>query len=614
MSDYISYFFYDTGQLFALFAVGLIWLGFTVIGAAFGPKERLAETDHLVGWALACFLFTLSGVFFKLPFTTIATILALGAFAGLCITWYRHGNILPEGTGRTLILGLPLLVLVSGMQGSQWDEFGTWLMIPRYMLETNTFPSTETPYLNAYATAYPYNWHYITFLASQVFGRLLESSGPLFNILLLFGFGLLIKRLFFIGAGKVSNSGHTYWSLTALCILAVTLLNPTFAQKIVLTSYAETSSAVVLGTAAVISWFILEALKSQNIRQAKMLALNLGLLLALLINLKQATLVLVILVILATLIIALRDPQIRLSHFVSLLPMIIAPAAIIYFTWRYYLTTELALSELSIQPFSNWAIGLIPQILAKMLIVLAKKGAYLALVVTLIIIGLRGFWRSETDLDRFAALATLIVLGYNTFLLFAYVTTFGKYDALRAASYWRYNMHLGGVLVAFTAYGSALLWQKTLWRFFDIRRIAWLPVVFVLAAPFIFAHKLRFDRVPSIIHYRGVGASVKSLVHSDDSIFISDPLGSGESSVITRFELGDLAQVQGWVSAFSPDKLKPLLAAINRPKTTAILVYSTIDEYDAALGLTLQPGQSHLLRRSGSGWHIVKSWIHQRKR
>ncbi len=613
MSNYISYFFYNTGQLFALLAVGLIWLGFTAIGAAFGPKERLAETDHLVGWALACFLFTLSGVFLKLPFTTIATILALGAFAALFTAWYRHGNILPEGTGQTLILGLPLLVLVSGMHGSQWDEFGTWLMIPRYMLETNTFPSTENSYANAYATAYPYNWHYITFLASHLLGGLLESSGPLFNILLLFGFGLLIRRLLFIGAGRSPGDGHVNWSLTALCILAVTLLNPTFAQKIVLTSYAETSSAVVLGTASVIAWFLLEALEGQNFSRAKMLALNLGLLLALLINLKQATLVLVILVILATLIIALRDPRIPLTHFVRLLPMIIAPAVVIYFTWRYYLTTELALSELSIQPFSKWPIGLIPQILAKMLLVLAKKGAYLALVVTLIIIGLRGFWRSETALDRFAALATLIVLGYNTFLLFAYVTTFGKSDALRAASYWRYNMHLGGVLVAFTAYGSALLWQKTLYRFFDIRRIVWLPVVLVLVAPFIFAHKLRFDRVPSIIHYRGVGASMKSLVHSDDSIFISDPRGSGESSTITRFELGDLAQIQGWVSAFSPDKLKPLLAAINTPKTTAVLVYSTFDGYEAALGLTLQTGRSHLLRRGGSGWHIVRSWIHQKK-
>ena len=483
MSNYISYFFYDTGQLFALFAVGLIWLGFTAIGAAFGRPKRLAETDHLVGWALACFLFTLSGVFLKLPFTVISIVLALGAFAALLTAWYRHGRILSKGTGQTLLLGIPLLLIASGMHGSQWDEFGTWLMIPRYMLETNAFPSAENPYANAYATAYPYNWHYITFLASHIFGGLLESSGPLFNILLLFGFGFLIRRLLFIGAGQNPDGGDVKWSLTALCILAVTLLNPTFAQKIVLTSYAETSSAVVLGTASVIAWFLLEALEGQNLRRAKMLSLNLGLLLALLINLKQATLVLVILVILAALIIALRDPRIPLIRFISLLPMIIAPAAIIYLTWRYYLANELALHELSIQPFSQWPIGLIPQILAKMLLVLAKKGAYLALVVTLIIIGLRGFWRSETAFDRFAALATLVVIGYNAFLLFAYVTTFGKTDALRAASYWRYNMHLGGVLIAFTAYSSAILWQKTFHRF-----IVWLPAVLVLLAPFIFAH------------------------------------------------------------------------------------------------------------------------------
>ena len=120
--------------------------------------------------------------------------------------------------------------------------------------------------------------------------------------------------------------------------------------------------------------------------------------------------------------------------------------------------------------------------------------------------------------------------------------------------------------------------------------------------------------MPSIIHYRSVGASMKTLVYPSDRIFVSDPRGSGESSVITKFELGDRAQVQGGVSAFSPDKLMPLLAAINKPKITAVLVHSTFDGYETALGLKLKPGQSHLLRRSESGWRVVKSWIHQKKK
>ena len=146
-----------------------------------------------------------------------------------------------------------------------------------------------------------------------------------------------------------------------------------------------------------------------------------------------------------------------------------------------------------------------------MLIVLSKKGAYLALVVVIVAFGLRGFWRSQTPFDRFAALIAMVVLGYNTFLLFAYVTTFGKFDALRAASYWRYNMHLGALVVAFAGYGGAQLWHQKLAGRFDIRRLAWLPIALVVIAPFGFAHKLRFDRTPMTVHIRDVGAAVAEI-------------------------------------------------------------------------------------------------------
>ncbi|MBT4934864.1 MAG: hypothetical protein HOL66_09780 [Rhodospirillaceae bacterium] len=42
----------------------------------------------------------------------------------------------------------------------------------------------------------------------------------------------------------------------------------------------------------------------------------------------------------------------------------------------------------------------------------------------------------RTPFDRLAIIVAAVFLGHNLFLLFAYVSTFGKFDALRAASYW----------------------------------------------------------------------------------------------------------------------------------------------------------------------------------
>lgn len=609
MSHYIGYFFEDSAQAVALLAVMGVWIGFTALGAACGGRMRLREIDHLIGWALVSFLFTLAGVFLHVPFTALAGVAAVCAAVGAIVAWRRERAILPPGIGRMIVLGIPLLLTVAAMRASQWDEFTDWLVIPRYLLEVDAFPSSEHPFSKATFSGYPYNWHFVSYLAGRLGGRLLESAGALSNVLLLFGFGLLVARLVLMGAGRYPEGEQLGWRLAAFSMLAVTLFNPTFAQKIVLTAYAETPSAVAVGTSAVLAWFMLEALAGREYDRARGLALSMGLVLALLINLKQATMVLAALVVLAALFVALRDRTVPLGRFIRLLPAIIGPAAVIYLAWRYHLASELTVRELSVRPFSGWYIDLIPQILAKMLVILSKKGVYLALAVIVVGLGLRGFWRSQTPLDRFAALAAMIFLGYNAFLLFAYVATFGEKDALRAASYWRYNMHLGALLVAFAGYGLALLWRTRFQHRFRPSRFGWLAVVLIVAAPFVFVKKLRFDREPMTAHFRVVGAGVAELAHLDDVIFNIDPLGSGESSAALTFELGERARFGGHISAFSGNRLQALKDSLARPNVNALIVHSSELGYEDVLGVETLPGRSYFLRRDdGGNWRIVKSW------
>ena len=611
MSHYLSLFIEGPEQLLALSAVALVWVGFVSIGAALGGRDRIAEVDHLTGWAAVSFLFTLPGVFLGASFLPLAVAAGVAAAAAAIFVWRRDGRILAPGLLRMLVLGMPLLVLAAAMKGSQWDEFTDWLVIPRYLLETDAFPSRDNPFSKAAFTGYPYSWHFVSYLAGRIGGRLLESAGALSNILLLFAFGLLVARLILMGAGRQPEGERIGWSLAGLAILASTLINPTFAQKIVLTAYAETASAVATATAGILAWFVLEALRAREYDRARRTALTLGLVLALLVNLKQATLVLFVLIVLAALILAVRDRDVPLGRFLRLLPLIVVPGVVIFLTWRFHLSAEMEARELSVRPFAGWYIDLIPQILTKMLIVLSKKGYYLALILLAVGFGVRGFVRSETSFDRFAALIAMIILGYNLFLLFAYVATFGKMDALRAASYWRYNMHLGGLVVAFSAFGGALLWRSRLSERWPLRRLAWLPVVLVIAAPFIFAGKLRFDREPMTVHYRNVGAQVAAMVSAEDRVFNADPKGSGESSAALTYELGERAHYGGHVSAFYGDRLKVVRDSLSRGTVTAIVVHSTIDGFEELLGLRLPARHSHLLKRAeGGSWRLAASWPH----
>ena len=610
--DYSRNFIESGDQFIALGAVALVWIGLMAIGAAVRGSERLREIDHLVGWSVVSLIFTGLGVFSTLTFPVIAAILGMGAFGAFVFVVRSGQGIGSVALVRALLLALPLLLLAAAMQGSQWDEFTDWLVIPRYMLETQAFPSISNPYPNATFSGYPYSWHFISYLSSLIAGRLLESAGALSNVFLLLAAATLLIRLIGQAIGDRELHRRPGWGLCALAVLVMTLVNPTFAQKVVLTAYADTPSAVVTGTAVIIAWFCIEALVGKDEQVARKHAISLGMLLLLLVNLKQATLVLAILIVGGFYIIALREPGVRFLSALKLGVYIVLPPVIIFLIWRYHLQSDPSnIRELSITPFSDWLIHLIPDILARMGLILSKKGYYLVLFVVLLGVGLKGFWRSKTPFDRFAALAMGIVLGYNLFLLFAYVTTFGKSDALRAASYWRYSMHLGMIIVAFTVFGLAKLWHERASGKFDISRLKWLAVVLMLAAPFVFAKKLRFDRVPTTVHYRHVGAAVSAMLNPKDKVFVTDPRGSGESAAILGFELRSGAKYGGFVGAFHADRIGPVKKILTGSDFTAMIVYSQVPEYQDLFQQKLDPKISYLLKRDvNAKWQVVKTWPH----
>jgi len=606
---YFGYFFENPAQIQSFLAVLAVWVGFWALGSLFGSRDRIREVDPIIGWAVVSLVVTIGGVFFTVPFTYSALVCAgFAVFAGRFV-WRREQRFLSVDFFKLVLLFGPLLMLVSAMRGSQWDEFSTWLIIPQYLIESDAFPTRDSELPGQALVAYPYSWHLVNYLASRLSGVFLENAGALFNVFLLTGFALLVLRLIVRGLDRDDLDGRAPWALIALAGLLVSLANPTFAQKVVLTAYADTASAVTTAMAAVLGWFMLEALGEDDDRSARRLAWQMGGIFLVLVNLKQSTLVLMVLVVAAVILVALRDPRIRTLDVVKLLPMVLVPPLAIYLAWRYHVNLELASGELSIRPYEDWTILLIPKILLAMLTVLAKKGLYLAMVAAIVVLGIRGFLRNRSAFDRFAALTAAVVLSYNAFLLFVYVAVFSESDPPRVYSYWRYNMHLGMLVVGFIAYGGATLWRTRLAGWVSVDRIAWLPVILILVAPVAFAHKIRFDTSPMIRHFRAVGAAVAEQVASADGVYVLDPTGSGESGVITGYELASRARLVGYLSAFHAEKAKIVRSVVKNPDVTLIIVHSMAPEAEGVFGQALDPTASYLLRRSGDqGWTVLGRW------
>ena len=607
--EYLGNFIGHSGQIIALASVALMWLGLTALGAYVGGPKCLRAASPFFGWAIVSSIFTLGGVFTPISFTAIGLTLAALAIPAGFLAYRRDGLLVPPGTKRVITLALPLLVLVSGMVGSQWDEFSNWLSTPRLLLEIHAFPTHENAHQGGNLIANPFGWHYINYMASSIGGQFIENAGALTNVLILITYSFVSIQLIRTGMGHEHDNSTPSWKLCAIGLLSTTLLSTTFAQKVVLTSYVDISTAALTGLAAVIGWYMLGALSDGKRKESLQLALQFGLLIALLVNLKQSTVAMAVIITGALFLAGLRDPKVKILDLISLLPRMVIPALIVYLTWRYYVLQELPGKEMHILPYSSWAIEYIPQILQKMLVVLSKKGAYFLLLLLVIGFGVRGMAFYRTPFDRFAVIAAAIFLGHNAFLLFSYVAAFGKNDALKVSSYWRYNMQLGMVGVAFGAYGAGILWQKYMRQLQWPNNISWLPVVLIILAPFIFANKLRFDRLQPVSHYRAVAKDLKGLLTKGNTLSVIDPQGSGESAIIARYELGGDEIYRGYLSVFHPLKKEEFRSSLNNQDYSHLLVHSQRSEWQDVLSVKMDDSHSYLLeaKRNG-GWRIIKNW------
>lgn len=608
MATYFGYFF-GGEQATTLPVVAVLWLGLAALGGLAAGRQAEKELWPFFGWGLVSLLFTAGGVLASVSFALMAWLSFAAATAAAVFVVRRDGTLLPADFGRQAILAAPLLLLAGAMLASQWDEFSHWLPSIRFLMETDGFPSRANPVTGTpILPAYPYNWPLLSFLAGKLSGTFLEGAGRIFNLLFLMMLGLLAARLAYRGAGR--DDAARGWTFAGLALLAATILNPAFVQKIVLTSYADIGTAVLTALCGYLVWRIVNALAADDSAEARRLAWQFGLAATALVNVKQVNVVLMAAVMAGALVIAWRDPAVRLGRLLRLGPAMVALPAVGYLLWRSFVAREMSGivgAEATFMPLADWNFQVAHRILFQMLVVWAKKTAYFALMLAALAVALRALVRIRGEFDRLAIILATAFLLYNIgFMFVIYLGSFAERDALRTVSFWRYSLPLAPLGVLFGAYGLGILWKR-----YGAGRslpswLPWLPPTLAVAVTLVLAPKLRFDyEVPkprynqaALYIAQAVPPSVRlHIVNGNETIepdvFTRARANRGAGPVLTNF--GTPGVLDAFLARIMPGDL--------------VLVHAAPEPLPQVLGLDITPGTSYLTWKQADGrLKVLRQW------
>ena len=615
MISHLSLFLGGTEQAAALGATAVLFVLLAALGRWVAGPRAIPEAGPIYGWAAAVAAILALHILFGLGFSLAGSAAVVAGGIAVAVFAFRRETPVAPILIRAALVALPLLLLAAAHRASEWDEFSHWAGAARYLIERDALPTRADPDHGLQLPAYPFAFPILNALASQLAGRFLESAGAVSNVLLLLCYGALAVRMTVLGAGGGASQPEAppvpfaAWTAAAGAVAAATILNPTFVQKIVLTNYADTGTGVVAAFAGVLAWRALNALAEGQNGEAHGLAWQLGLTGALFVAIKQANVVVLALIFAAAVLVALRDPAIALKKLFPLVPAAVLPPLLMYVLWRYHVATAVgATGEFGLMPVAQWIVGQIPSILWRMATIAAKKGVYFGLMLVAVGLGFRALWRCQSAFDRLALIVAATFLGYNGFLLFAYVASFGTGEGTRAASFWRYNMHIALLGAAFFAYLAGILWRRFQGERALPRAVGISLLALVVALPIALAPKLRFDRDPPKPHYRAVAAALVGVVPREARLLVFDVAGTGESGIITLYHLRRADRRVGVVSVFAGVDANQAKKIFTDNAPDFVLVHSGASLAAAATGLALDEGASFLLGHMAGGWTVVNRW------
>ncbi|MEE2997456.1 MAG: hypothetical protein VX700_09980, partial [Pseudomonadota bacterium] len=222
--------------------------GFAAVGGVLSGSRRDPLFDVFCGFGAVTGMMTVLGVFTNIPFSWMAIGFWLSVPLSVILIWRRDksSNDQQRRLGllaKILVLSTPVLLSVSAMQASQWDEFSQWLFNALYIFKFDVFPQIGMPTSPSVFPAYPHGNQLFSYLVSHASGTFVEMSVAFSNIFLLLVLAPVYVAM--VGFGSETPASQLKsWFAAAFGILGVTVLSTTFVQKLIFTAYADTATAV----------------------------------------------------------------------------------------------------------------------------------------------------------------------------------------------------------------------------------------------------------------------------------------------------------------------------------------------------------------------------------
>lgn len=580
-------------------AASLLFIG----GGRLFAGRAAPEEALLAGWGGACALLTLWGVASAAPLALPALLVMLLGLAGLLLPRWSLGAGAWRGMGRLFAVSLPLLAVMASARPSQPDTFLNLLPNAAYLWDHGVFPADARAASHSLLPGAPYDMQLAGYIVSLLARRFALNAMIGFNILLQLAAALLLARL--VAGSEDAPDAAPSWGAAALGLLLATAVNPGFVPRYHVSAYSEASVTVATAFAG---WFAARALdRLAASRPARRDLVLLALCLAALVNIKQDSVALVAAIIASALALALLQPRTSRRRTVAALLLAASPAALLYLAWRWYVLGHFAVGELKLLPMAQWQFALVPLILRSMAGEMVEK-AYFFLAVALAVAGLALRWRRR-GLDRTTALAAIfagVTLLYNGAIFFTYIAHFDGAIGASAHSYFRYNTHLGLLLMLALVSLARDLAAARGWTLDGLGRRA-LPaalVLLALAAPLAFFPFLRFDLEPTEQRTWQLAAEAAPALDRDPRLALLLP---GDN--------GSLATMLEALIRFAPPRhLAAQLDAVDQA-TPASLAALAASGYRfgllscAASGIAgVPPGHGALLERDAAGWRAVSTW------
>jgi hypothetical protein len=575
--------------------------------------NRQPGADMLVGAGLAGGVLTVLAVGTRVPLSA----LMLG-IAGLAVVGSLVRRRLPGGLATWIALALvaPLLVRAATTQATLWDEFWHWLPSAAYAYSHDALARRDLPPSLSQWPAYPQAMPLAIAAASFLARRFLEGAGPVMNVALLAAYGALLADAILAVRRREGQStpALTAMAITTGAVAVVLVVNPGLDGEVVLSSYADPATMVMVGALGLLGVELLARLAGRSADDPAEIAWRFGFVAAALINFKQSNLVLLGLIGAGLGLIALCDRDIRLRRTLSLLPSLLGPAAVVYLAWRWYVATNLPAGEVQMHPFAAWHFSALPSAFASILRYMGETPLFHAgiwLVTAAGLAALPGLRRKGGEARWLAVITAIVWLGYNVFLLFVYLAIFSEDEAQLAADYWRYTPH-----VALLALSSPVVALSRV-RFpihLPTGAVALVCAVVAFASP-VLRSDLRTTRAKQWpLFVRGVTADLKSLLPPGAVVVIVLGYQINPYPFIMRYDLwqfGDPARAIYPTIVWFGEDLAPVEELIAHGEAQYLILHDRdgpIDALAARLGVPSPNGELILLERRNGQWERMKSW------